>query len=52
MRYIRRTLLVLLTLTAAACSALTEPKSHDTCSGGTSEWTKCSQDSTANPTLR
>lgn len=48
MRCIRITLLVVLTSIAAACSAITEPATHHdtTCTGGSSEWTKCGVDTT------
>ena len=46
MRYIRCTLLVVLTIAAAACADVTAPTAHADCGGGASEWTKCMSTST------
>lgn len=41
MRYIRNAVFVILAVTAVACSDVTGPTSHQDCSGGSAEWTKC-----------
>lgn len=41
MRYVGCSILILLTVATAACSEVTAPTNHDTCSGGSAEWDKC-----------